>query len=149
VGSVGFFRSVFVGRLARGTEVPLNELKTTNKERVLNMKSLTNLFKTLTSWGSAKIEVEGKDYIVMAFSGDYLRSQSSTGDTGWTNLTPFSLSKAGQMIQPQGSDRKYFVRIGISVPPGWNFHRISLKRDSLEHREVQSLSVFLFFQPLM
>ena len=117
MGSVGFFRSVFVGRLARGTEVPLNELKTTNKERVLNMKSLTNLFKTLTSWGSAKIEVEGKDYIVMAFSGDYLRSQSSTGDTGWTNLTPFSLSKAGQMIQPQGSDRKYFVRIGISVPP--------------------------------
>jgi hypothetical protein len=81
------------------------------------MKSLTNLIKALVNWGSAKIEVDGKDYFVMVFSGEYLRSQSSTGDTGWTNLTPFSLSKAGQMIQPQGSDRKYFVRVGISVPP--------------------------------
>jgi hypothetical protein len=81
------------------------------------MKSLTNLIKSLVNWSSAKIEVDGKDYFVMVFSGEYLRSQSSTGDTGWTNLTPFSLSKAGQMIQPQGSDRKYFVRVGISVPP--------------------------------
>jgi len=81
------------------------------------MKSLTNLIKALVNWGSAKIEVDGKDYFVMVFSGEYLRSQSSTGDTGWTNLTPFSLSKAGQMVQPQGSDRKYFVRVGISVPP--------------------------------
>jgi hypothetical protein len=81
------------------------------------MKSLTNLIKSLVNWGSAKIEVDGKDYFVMVFSGDYLRSQSSTGDTGWTNLTPFSLSKAGQMIQPQGTDRRYFVRVGISVPP--------------------------------
>jgi hypothetical protein len=81
------------------------------------MKSLTNLIKSLVNWSSAKIEVDGKDYFVMVFSGEYLRSQSSTGDTGWTNLTPFSLSKAGQMVQPQGSDRKYFVRVGISVPP--------------------------------
>lgn len=81
------------------------------------MKALTNMIKNLVNWGSAKIDVDGKDYIVLVFSGDYLRSQSQTGDTGWTNLTPFSLSKAGQMIQPIGSDRKYFVRVGISVPP--------------------------------
>ena len=81
------------------------------------MKSLTNMIKNLVNWGSATIDIDGKDHLVLVFSGDYLRSQSQTGDTGWTNLTPFSLSKAGQMIQPIGSDRRYFVRVGISVPP--------------------------------
>ena len=80
------------------------------------MKALTNLVKSLVgNWGSVAFKEGDKDYVAFVFSGDYLRSHSQTGDTGWTNLTPFSLSKMGQTIDT--GTRKYFVRIGISIPP--------------------------------
>lgn len=80
------------------------------------MKALSNLVKSLVgNWGSVAFKEGDKDYVAFVFSGDYLRSHSSTGDTGWTNLTPFGLSKAGEMVTI--GDRKVFVRIGISIPP--------------------------------
>jgi len=80
------------------------------------MKAISNLIKSLAgNWGAVAFKEGDKDYVAFVFSGDYLRSHSSTGDTGWTNLTPFGLSKAGQMVT--AGDRKFFVRIGISIPP--------------------------------
>lgn len=80
------------------------------------MKALTNLVKSLVgNWGAVGFKEGDKDYVAFVFSGDYMRSYSQTSDNGWTNFTPFSLSKAGQMVTI--GDRQMFVRVSISLPP--------------------------------